>query len=175
MKVYLIRHSEPDYSQVRAAGYAGFGVDLAGLTPHDVQISQECAKNAIFREVQVLVSSPYTRALQTAAEIVRRNNIPLHVELGLHEWRPDKTGICQHTRADADAAFKEYHDHHGLHASDDHWDYETSTEVKDRMSAALAKYSRYDCIACVTHGEAMRQFGDWQRIDYCAIKEIEFF
>lgn len=37
------------------------------------------------------VSSPYTRALQTAAIISQKTNIDITVEMDLHEWMPDLT------------------------------------------------------------------------------------
>lgn len=36
MKIYLIRHGEPDYGPVTNAGYTGFGRDLSPLTKQGV-------------------------------------------------------------------------------------------------------------------------------------------
>ena len=93
MKVYLIRHSEPTYEQVTTAGLTGFGRELGSLTDRGIMLAQQCAQQPLFAQVQLILSSPYTRALQTALEIVRFNDIPLKVELGLHEWLPDDTGV----------------------------------------------------------------------------------
>ena len=66
MKVYLIRHSEPTYQQVTTAGLTGFGRELGGLTDRGIMLAQQCAQQPLFAQVQLILSSPYTRALQTA-------------------------------------------------------------------------------------------------------------
>lgn len=84
MKVIFVRHSEPDYSMLDKANnpeaYAGFGRDLAPLTEHGRQLAQEAAKNLIFAQAQVLISSSVTRALETATYIARHHDLPLLVE-----------------------------------------------------------------------------------------------
>jgi len=172
MKVYLIRHGEPDYGPVTEAGYTGFGRDFSQLTVRGIEQAQACAQNPIFDEVQVMVSSPYTWALQTASEIIRYHDLPLQVELQLHEWQPDKSGTQLKSARQAMLAYAEYSKKHGSKNATSTWDYETSTEIKQRVTAVLAKYADYDCIACVTHSEVMRQFGGWQKIGYCEIKEL---
>ena len=47
------------------------------------------SKNECLQGAQLIVSSPYTRALQTASIISRAVDIPLQVEMELHEWLPD--------------------------------------------------------------------------------------
>lgn len=45
MKIYLIRHSEPDFSQVDAAGYTGLARDLTRLTPKGIEIADKTAQS----------------------------------------------------------------------------------------------------------------------------------
>ena len=89
MKVIFVRHSEPDYSMLDKANnpeaYAGFGRDLAPLTGHGRYLAQEAAKNPVFAQAQVLISSSVTRALETAAYIARHHDLPLLVEPFFHE------------------------------------------------------------------------------------------
>ena len=173
MKVYLIRHSEPTYQQVTTAGLTGFGRELGGLTDRGIMLAQQCAQQPLFAQVQLILSSPYTRALQTALEIVRFNDIPLKVELGLHEWLPDNTGIRTDTDEQAATAYKLYRQHAGKRTIASPLPYETAAEMKTRVLATLNKYATsYDCIACVTHGEVMRQFGDQKDVDYCGVRVI---
>lgn len=173
MKIYLIRHGEPDYGPVTNAGYTGFGRDLSPLTKQGVLQAQHCAEQPIFNEVQLILASPYTRALQTATEIVRRHNRPLQVELGLHEWYPDKSGWQIKSGHQAMAAYDEYTTNHGQASDSQIWNYETSADIRHRVQAVFDKYQHYQCVACVTHSEVMRQFGDWRRIGYCEIKMIQ--
>ena len=77
--LYLVRHGQPDYSGLQERGMFGFGRDFATLSPLGVQ------------QAERIVSSPYTRALQTAQIISLRTGIAVQVESDLHEWVPDWT------------------------------------------------------------------------------------
>ena len=64
---------------------------LGPLTPHG-QVQAEQAADRLARQHPTLVlSSPMTRALQTAAIVASRLDLPLGVELDLREWLPDET------------------------------------------------------------------------------------
>ena len=49
------------------------------------------AVDARLKTAELIVSSPYTRALQTAAIISRETGLKICIEVDLHEWEPDKT------------------------------------------------------------------------------------
>lgn len=173
MQVYLIRHSEPTYEQVTNANFTGFGRELGGLTVHGIELAQQRAHDPLFKNVQLILTSPYTRALQTALEIVRFNDLPLKVELGLHEWSPDISGQRTDTDEAAASAYATYRKNNGQRIAYGGLPYESAIEVKNRVIGVLAQYAQqYDCIACITHGEVMRQFGDHQDMDYCGVREI---
>jgi len=91
MKIILIRHGEPDYSHVVQRGFVGSGLDLAHLSKEGEAQAAEAAKDARLDGAQLILASPYSRALHTAAIISRHRNLPLEVELDLHEWLPDLT------------------------------------------------------------------------------------
>ena len=91
MDLLLVRHGEPDYSDVDKRGYAGHGRDLAKLTEKGVQQAEQAAGDKRLPGADLILSSPYTRALQTASVISRVTGIPLTVETDLHEWMPDLT------------------------------------------------------------------------------------
>jgi len=173
MKVYLIRHSEPDFSQVKQSKYTGYGRELTRLTTNGIKIANEVSDNPIFDQVQLLLISPYTRAMETAMEIVRHHDIPTQVELMLYEWRPDKTGQALQTDSQVKQAYQDYQ--HGTRQGS--LIPETPAEIKQRVGNVLAKYkNQYDCLACVTHGEVIRQMTNLksdENIPYCGIYEIE--
>ncbi|WP_225047018.1 histidine phosphatase family protein [Lacticaseibacillus kribbianus] len=176
MQIDLIRHSEPDYGQVRAADYFGFGLDFSQLTPRGVAIAQAAARDPRLQGVELLLSSPYTRALQTALELTRHTTIPVQVELGLHEWRPDMTGTRLRTAAQADEAHAAFLAHHGQATPDSPWDYETAAQVRARAAAVFDRYADqgFHHIACVTHGVVMRQFHPQAKIGYCEFITIDW-
>lgn len=175
MKVYLIRHSEPDFTQVDQAGYVGYGRDLTRLTPRGIDIADKAAKNPLFNNMQLLLVSPYTRTMETALEIVRYHpQIPVTVELLLHEWRPDKTGRKLTGYPMVKAAYEDYL--HNTHNSD--LNYETADEVIHRVESVLDKYKdRYDTIGCVTHGQVIRRMMNINtktQIPYCGIYRLNY-
>ena len=89
--LYLVRHGQPDYSGLQERGMFGFGRDFAPLSPLGVQQAEEAAKDPRLKQAERIVSSPYTRALQTAQIISLRTGIAVQVEPDLHEWVPDWT------------------------------------------------------------------------------------
>lgn len=171
MKVYLIRHSEPDFSQVDQAGYTGLARDLTRLTPKGIKIADKAAQSPIFNEVQMMLISPYTRTMQTAQEFLKYHQLPNQVELLLHEWRPDKSGKRDVTSEQLALAYNDYLD--GTHTSD--LDFETREEVMTRVNSVLDRYKdKYDCIACVTHGGVMTQYTGDRMTPFCGIYEIDY-
>ena len=173
MKVYLIRHSEPSYDQVAAAGLRGYGRELRPLTDRGIQIARERAKDPLFQEVQLMIASPYTRALQTALEFVRYHDIPLKVELGLREWQPDNTGARIDNDELAEAAYQAFLKHPHERPADCPYHYDTIEDMQNRFMAVLKRYAnQYDCIACVSHGTIISQMGPWSGLDYCDVQQL---
>ena len=64
---YFIRHGETDYSDRNTKIYKGFGVNLSPLSENGIQQIKETAKDLRLTDADIILSSPYTRALQTAA------------------------------------------------------------------------------------------------------------
>lgn len=87
---YLVRHGEPTYDHMLENGFWGFGRDFAPLTEKGKQQAKMTAKDIRLKDAEIIVSSPYTRALQTAQIISRETGIPVEVEIALHEWMPDQ-------------------------------------------------------------------------------------
>ena len=79
MKLILVRHGEPTYEQVGKRGYIGQGRDLAILTEKGIRQAEEAAKDPRLIGAELIVSSPYTRALHTAAIISKNTNLDIKV------------------------------------------------------------------------------------------------
>lgn len=169
MLIYLIRHGEPDYSAVKKAGYQGFGRELGSLSLTGIKQAHQAAQNPLWASIELLLASPYPRALQTALELTRNHHFPVRVELGLHEWLPDKNGLA--TDQTAAAAYQAYQQHGGQAAAG--FTYETVTELKSRALTVFQKYvGHYQKIACVTHGELISQLTGRGNVQYCEIRQI---
>lgn len=88
---YLIRHGEPDYERIDTSPFYGFGRALAPLSERGILQAEAAAKDSRLKSARFIVSSPYTRALQTAHIISKNTGLEVKVELDLHEWLPDLT------------------------------------------------------------------------------------
>lgn len=175
MKIYLIRHGEPDYQAVTEKHYVGYGRDLGGLTPAGIQQAQQCARRPELQQAQVILTSPFTRAMATTLEIARQVAVPVKVELGLHEWQPDRTGTLIENNQQVSQSYAQYKRTPHSRPAGFPYPYETADEVQARVKTVFDKYvTQYDCIICVTHGEVMSQFVHQDQFDYCEIQLINY-
>jgi broad specificity phosphatase PhoE len=173
MKLILIRHGGPDYSLVTERGFKGHGRDLASLTPAGIEQAKAVAKDERLKGASLIVSSPYTRALQTAAIISKETQLDINIELDIHEWLPDLT--FNYASDDiVKIAGKECTECKGEYTEDNKRNWEKLSTVANRAFKSLEKYLDYDKIIVVTHGIVMRQFKFQYNIPYCGIIEVDF-
>lgn len=76
--------------------------------------SEITAEDSRLLDADVIVSSPYTRALQTAAIISRKTNKKIIIEPELHEWIADKTNSLSPGK-EAAALSKEFNEYRGVY------------------------------------------------------------
>ena len=88
---YLVRHGQPDYSPCDERGYMGHRRDLAPFSETGIKQAEITSKDIRLFGADIIVDSPYTRALQTPAFISKNIGIEIKVEMDLHEWMPDVT------------------------------------------------------------------------------------
>jgi hypothetical protein len=82
---------EADYSPIRERCWPGAVADLAPLTAGGSQQSMHAARQLATAGATAIVSSPMTRALQTAAIIGVHLGLKVEVDFDLREWLPDDT------------------------------------------------------------------------------------
>lgn len=168
-KVILIRHGEPRYDEVKERNFPGMGYELGKLTERGILQAEKRAKDSILQGAKLIVSSPYTRALQTAAIISRITNIPLVVENDLHEWMPDKTFKFDF---EITKSFEEYVSSRGIPLSDRKYPWESYSELQERVKKVVSKYTDHDKIIVVCHGVVMSAFTRFDDIiEHCGVRE----
>ena len=91
-QIYLIRHGEPDYTPVDSRGWPGMAADTAPLSPEGTKQAEALADLLSGIGATYLVSSPFTRALHSAAIIGHRLALGVRVDYDLRDWLPDSTG-----------------------------------------------------------------------------------
>lgn len=89
LEIILIRHEQADYDCPRIRKFPIVCAGLAPLSPIGIDQAEAVAKSELLNDAELIVSSPYTRALQTAAIISNVRNLKINVEFNLHEWLPD--------------------------------------------------------------------------------------
>jgi broad specificity phosphatase PhoE len=149
--VILLRHGETDWDLVNAHGWPGAANDLAPLTPAGVRQAEAAAELLSSQPVERVLTSPMTRAMQTAAIVGARLGVPLQVALDLREWCPDQTYRWT-TSAQVLAAYDDFLAHDGDRPDDHALHWERLPEVRGRALGVLAPYAAApDTVVAVCH------------------------
>ena len=153
-KFILVRHGKPTFDEVEKLGFKGIGVNLAPLTEEGMLQVKETAKDEIFKNSDILISSPYTRAMQTASILANELNLDVNVEVNLHEWLPDLTNQYNSKSQlinNLVIAKEEYEDMHESANPLYHPFIEPLENVKKRAIYTLEKYYNYNQVIVVSH------------------------
>jgi broad specificity phosphatase PhoE len=170
-KIILVRHGEPRYDEVLERHYFGMGFDLGKLTDRGVMQAEARAKDPILKGATLILSSPYTRALQTAAIISRLTQIPLAVENDLHEWMPDTAFKFDF---DMIKSYEEYMNAKGVRSSEHLYRWESYQDLSKRVYEAIKKYKHHEKIIVVCHGIVMSTLTRFDDIiEHCGVREKE--
>ena len=152
---YLVRLGEPDYEAVSKIGFYGFGRSFAPLSERGLRQAEETAKDTRLLEANLIICSPYTRALQTAAIISRKINKEIVVEPELHEWIVDKTNSITSLEQVAMLG-KEFQACKGVYPEGRDMKWESLSSLRTRIKRVADKYADYDKVIIVGHGMAFR-------------------
>lgn len=171
---YLVRHGEADYSEMLEKGFYGFGRSFAPLSEKGIRQAEATAVDERLKTAELIVSSPYTRALQTAAIISRETGLKICVEVDLHEWEPDKTNQFT-TSEEAYMLAREFNLYKGVYPEGQQMRWETLEEVRKRMRRVADKYADYNKVIFVGHGMAFRTLTYIEEMKSTEIVECNYF
>lgn len=167
MQVVMIRHGKTDYSYVEQRGFPGIGVNFAPLSELGVKQAEAVATDSALDGCQLIIASPFTRAMQTAAIISRVTGLEIRVEVDLHEWSPDSAHEETMLEHIADERYREYAELRGIHPSDRDVRWESAADVIARVQGVLDRYREYDKVAVVCHGVVIERVIGQDGIKYC--------
>ena len=175
LEIVLIRHGEPDYQPCYDKGFIGHGKDLAALTNAGVNQAEAVSRDPLLNGSQMIVSSPYTRALQTAAIISKNTMLNIAVELDLHEFLPDKTYQYKGQK-ESDQLHRDFLNCSGEYPANETRRWETITEIKYRAKGVADKYLHlgYQKIIVVAHGGIIRRFTGLAEVVFCQPYRITY-
>lgn len=131
--------------------YKGFGLNLSPLSEKGVQQIKETSKDLRLKDADIILSSPYTRALQTAAILSKELDIEIAVETDLHEWIANKNYIYEDD-AIAENNYVEYIEFNGSYPDGTKKAWESKEMMKNRVMEVLKKYSHYKKVIVACHG-----------------------
>ncbi len=170
---YLVRHGEPDYEAVANIGFYGFGRSFAPLSERGVQQVEIVAEDKRLLDADIIISSPYTRALQTAAIISRKIDKEIIIEPELHEWIADKTNLLS-SGEEAMLLSKEFNTYKGIYPDNKQMRWETLSSLRERIKRVADKYVEYEKVIMVGHGMAFRTLAYIEKMAYAEIIECRY-
>lgn len=156
---YFVRHGKTDYSERNKKIFQGFGVNLSPLSAEGVKEIETTSKDKRLLEARMILSSPYTRAVQTAAILSKELQIGIVVETDLHEWLANKNYIYE----DDEKAEKNYHEFltfKGTYPAGRDRDWEDMSSMRKRILPVLEKYRHYQKIIVACHGMLIQSLCD---------------
>lgn len=173
-KIYFIRHGKPTYENVEKKGFSGLGLDFGELTSEGIAQARAVAHDPRLKKAELILSSPFTRALQTAAYINQVTQLDLIVEPNLHEWIPDLTNKVS-SRQGVLMAYEDYHRFEGKANPQGTSTYETAQAIHDRVQKVLDRYRFYSCIIVVCHMLVIQEAINYREyVNYCQIVDYEY-
>lgn len=153
-------------------GLEGGVRDLVPLTARGVQQAREAAESLALMGARRILSSPATRALQTAATVALRLGVPIEVRFDLREWVPDSS--YRWTHETLTQAMSEYRANDGEWPADGPRQWETTSTLRKRALRALhAGADEVGPTIVVAHEVLIRALTGCHEVGLCKIVPAE--
>jgi broad specificity phosphatase PhoE len=145
-----MRHGEPDWDLAAERELIGHGADMVPLTPTGIEEVHSRMAQISSYGVDLILSSPMTRALQTGHMIATELQLPLTVEFDLHEWVPDRACNWRDGKT-VGHLYKDYEQCKGEPPVGEEKPWETKSHLKNRALAVLNRYTHFETILVTCH------------------------
>lgn len=172
MKLVLVRHGQPDPTRTIREAAWGIGVNFAPLSPLGVCQANEAARNKKLAGAEIIVTSPYTRALETAAIIAQSTGLAIAVEPDLHEWLPDIA--CLDYPNEEEALSDDFLANKGRWPEGEVRRWETVDMMSNRITATLNRYANKNKIIAVCHAAVIYHLTGTNSVPYCYVEQIDY-
>ncbi len=161
MEIVFVRHGVPDYSLSDERNMSQLEKDYAPLDRAYLDDIHAVAAELQHENAEIIISSPYTRALQTAEIINRKLGLDLYVEHDLREWRADLLGGFVEL-SERDRRWGEYRSLLKSQIEPTGDLYESWCTVKSRAENVLKRYSGYSKVIVVSHFNVFESLAGYQ-------------
>lgn len=155
---YFIRHGQMDTSMAEKKFYKGFAYNMMTLSEKGIEQIHDTAKDSRLKRAELIITSPYGRALHSAVILSKDLNIEMRVETDLHEWLAD--GVSYEFLPDemAEGSYRSFTENHGHHPEGIKCLWESASQIKERVWNVLDRYKDYSAVIVVCHGTLMQYF-----------------
>ncbi len=150
MEIVFVRHGVPDYSLSDERKMSQLEKDYAPLDRNYLEQLHAVAEELKAENAEIIIASPYTRALQTAEVINRMLGLDLFVEHDLREWRADLDGGYVDLN-ERDRRWAEYRAYLKENIEPENVPYESWAVLKSRAEQVLSRYQHYSKVIVVSH------------------------
>ncbi len=168
----LMRHAQPDFSGLERLSAAGWPVDIAPLAPLGERQVADQVNEIVEFGPQIIVASPVTRALHTAALLLAELHIPLKVEFDLYDWLPD-IRLQRLTMDELRARQSEFNSLRGEWPHGETRLWETASSMRQRVLDVLGRYRGYSRVLAVCHQEPIRAVTGAAEVGLAALVRLE--
>ena len=153
---YFVRHGQMDASMAGKKFYRGFAYNMMTLSEKGIEQIRGTAKDPRLQNAELIITSPYGRALHSAAILSRALDLEMRIETDLHEWLAD--GVS-YEFLPADMAEKSYQsltENYGHHPNGTPCIWESADQMKQRVMNVLDRYKDMHTVLVVCHGTLMQ-------------------
>ncbi|EKO3430203.1 histidine phosphatase family protein [Vibrio fluvialis] len=161
MEVIFVRHGVPDYSLSDERKMSQLEKDYAPLHRDHINELHAVAQEIQLEKAEVIISSPYTRALQTAEIINRTLGLELFVEHDLREWRADLDGGYVDLQ-ERDRRWHEYRASLKNSVVLNNVSYESWAVLRNRAESVLSRYKQHSKVIVVSHFNVFESLAGYQ-------------
>ncbi|MCC7407698.1 MAG: histidine phosphatase family protein [Phycisphaeraceae bacterium] len=153
----LMRHGQPAFDAFAHRTLIGGCHDWIPLSPQGIEQVHAAALDwrqthapHLIKPFDLILASPMTRALHTAALVSRILDLPMHVEFDLHEWLPDLT-FRYESFAPVQQAIDDRKQCHNEWPPGQTRTWEPFSQVRKRATAVLERYTDKQSVLVVCH------------------------
>ena len=171
---YFIRHGQMDFTLANTSIYQDRGRDLLTLSELGRQQIKAAAQDGRLKAAQLILASPFGRALRSAAILSKELGLDIQVETDLHEWSADAVNHTYLPQDEAERRYQALTDNRGRHPDGPTPTWESAGQMKARVLAVLDQYKDYPCVIVVCHGTLMQYVLDIPHPENGQIAELEY-
>ena len=171
---YFIRHGQTDFSLKDTRFYQGWGFNLLTLSELGQQQIKAAARDDRLKAAELILSSPFGRALHSAAILSKELGLEIRVETDLHEWAVDTVDYTYLPQEEAERRYQALTDNHGRHPDGQTPAWESAGQMKARVFAVLDQYKDHRYVIVVCHGILMQYVLDIPHPENGQIVKLEY-